>query len=190
MFDIVHSPSLWAIVGLGLLLLALFATWLAVAHAIFAAYFGQEPTALGAFVRRCPPHRKVKAPSSSATLSASIALVAFSISVVSFPLLLDRHVGMSVAIITPIRTISGTPDHGFVGLLRGRPAGNWRPAVFIGLAVVMPVLAIRPGTYRKASSRIPVRGSSTGTPKGKRYAADFPVALFTPWGRIFSLVLV
>lgn len=33
-FDIVHSPSLWSIVALGLLLLAIFGVWLAVAHGL------------------------------------------------------------------------------------------------------------------------------------------------------------
>src|SRR6478735_2755392 len=38
-FDIIHSPSIWAIAALGLLLLAIFAIWLAVANAIYLAIF-------------------------------------------------------------------------------------------------------------------------------------------------------
>ena len=43
-FDIMHSPSIWAIAALGLLLLVLFAIWLAVANAIYVANFGLPHT--------------------------------------------------------------------------------------------------------------------------------------------------
>src|SRR5262249_10417575 len=36
-FDIIHSPSIWSIAAVGLLLLAIFAVWLAVANAIYVA---------------------------------------------------------------------------------------------------------------------------------------------------------
>src|ERR1019366_7943403 len=39
-FDVVHSPSLGAILALGLLLMAIFLIWLAVAEAIYVAKFG------------------------------------------------------------------------------------------------------------------------------------------------------
>ena len=42
-FDVIHSPSIWPISALGLLLLVLFAIWLAVANAIYVANFGDEP---------------------------------------------------------------------------------------------------------------------------------------------------
>ncbi|CAN0483054.1 unnamed protein product, partial [Phaeothamnion confervicola] len=51
-FDVVHSPSFKSILGLGLLLLAMFIVWIAIAHAIYVAYFGpREPAALGNFLR-------------------------------------------------------------------------------------------------------------------------------------------
>src|SRR5580692_8792595 len=39
-FDVLHSPSLGAIVALGLLLMAIFLIWLAVANAVYIANFG------------------------------------------------------------------------------------------------------------------------------------------------------
>ncbi len=51
-FDVRHSPSFPAIVAVGLLLLAIFGIWLAMAHAIYVATFGyREPVALPAFVQ-------------------------------------------------------------------------------------------------------------------------------------------
>ena len=49
-FDIIHSPSIWALAGLGLLLLAIFGVWLAVANGIYVANFGyRQPTTLAEF---------------------------------------------------------------------------------------------------------------------------------------------
>ena len=47
-FDVLHSPSLAAIVSLGILLTAIFLIWLAVADAIYVANFGYgAPASLG-----------------------------------------------------------------------------------------------------------------------------------------------
>ena len=44
-FDVLHSPSRDAIAALALLLLVIFAIWIAVAQAIYIAYFGYAPAA-------------------------------------------------------------------------------------------------------------------------------------------------
>jgi uncharacterized membrane protein len=114
------------------------------------------------------------------------ALVAFSISVVSFPLLLDRHVGMSVAIITSIRTILRNPvTMASWGLLVAGLLAIGALPFLIGLAVVMPVLGHSTWhLYRKVIEPDPgARPEYRPRPKGKRYAADFPVALFIPSSR-------
>src|ERR1700723_1296504 len=47
-FDVLHSPSLGAIVAMGLLLMAIFLIWLAVAHAIYISYFSHPgPASVG-----------------------------------------------------------------------------------------------------------------------------------------------
>src|SRR6266498_654342 len=52
-FDVVHSPSRDAIAALGLLLLVIFAIWIAVAQAIYIASFGYQPAAsIPHFVRQ------------------------------------------------------------------------------------------------------------------------------------------
>ena len=186
-FDIVHSPSLWSIAGLGLLLVAIFATWLAVAHAIYEANFGLEPIALSAFVRRV-----LTTPEGQSLIVVGnavgflFAVLAFALSVVSFPLLLDRHVGTSVAIITSVRAILKNPSAmALWGILVAGLLLIGALPFFIGLAVVMPILGHSTWhLYRK------VVGPDSGSrpeyhprPKGKRYAADFPVALFMPTSR-------
>src|SRR6202167_3969273 len=50
-FDVLHSPSIGAIVAMGLLLTAIFLVWLAVANAIYVANFGYaKPASIGQFV--------------------------------------------------------------------------------------------------------------------------------------------
>src|SRR5271170_5312665 len=50
-FDVLHSPSFGAIVALGLLLMAIFLIWLAVAEGIYIANFGYAPPAsIGQFI--------------------------------------------------------------------------------------------------------------------------------------------
>jgi uncharacterized membrane protein len=184
-FDIVHSPSLWAIAALGLLLLAIFAVWLATAQAIYAANFtDEEPVPLAEFARRVlttPEGRNLIIVGNA--VGFLFAVLAFSLSVVSFPLLLDRNVGVAVAIVTSIRVILRNP----------LPMIMW--AVFVagllvigslpfllGLAVVVPVLGHSTWHLYRAviEPDLRPRPEYHPRPKGRRYAADFPVALFMP----------
>ena len=65
--DVLHSPSLGAIVALGLLLMAIFLIWLAVAEAIYIANFGYTaPASLGQFIRDVFKHRRAGGSSSRA----------------------------------------------------------------------------------------------------------------------------
>jgi uncharacterized membrane protein len=185
-FDIVHSPSLAAIVALGLLLVALFGVWLAVAHALYVANFGEDesPIALAEFVRRVfwtPEGRSLIVAGNA--IGFLFALAAFALSAVSFPLLLDRNVGMAVAIITSVKAILRNPfTMALWGLIvaAGLVIGSL-PFLF-GLAVVMPVLGHSTWhLYRKvvAPDDRP-RPEFHPRPKGERYAADFPSSLFLP----------
>jgi uncharacterized membrane protein len=187
-FDIVHSPSLWSIAALGGLLLAIFAIWLAVANAIYVANFGdQEPTAPIAFIRRVlttPEGQNLIIVGNAVGLL--FAVLAFSLSVVSFPLLLDRHVGVAVAIVTSVRAVLRNPlvmASWGVFVAGGLAIGSL--PFFIGLAVVMPVLGHSTWhLYRKVVEPDPgPRPDFHPRPKGRRYAADFPVSLFVPSDR-------
>jgi uncharacterized membrane protein len=188
-FDIGHSPSLKSIIALGMLLLAIFAVWLAVAHGIYVANFGgdDEPATLGEFIRRVlttqQGHNLIIIGNAVGFL---FAVLAFCLSVVSFPLLLDRNVGMAVAIITSIRAVLRNP--GTMALWAIFVAGllliGSLPFLF-GLAVVIPVLGHSTWhLYRKVIEPDPSpRPEYHPKPKGVRHGADFPVALFMPTSR-------
>jgi uncharacterized membrane protein len=186
-FDVIHSPSIWAIAALGFFLLVIFAVWLAVADAIYAASFGQDPTTAGAFVRRVfttPEGQKLIVVGNA--VGALFAVLAFSLSVVSFPLLLDRNVGVAVAMFTSVKAVLKNPvAMALWGIFVAGALVIGSIPFFIGLAVVMPVLGHSTWhLYRKV-----VEPDSSPRPeyhpkaKGRRSAADFPVALFMPTSR-------
>jgi len=188
-FDIAHSPSLPAITALGLLLFALFAIWLAIAHALYVASFGeyQQPATLAEFARRVlgtqQGHNLILVGNAIGFL---FALVAFALSAVSFPLLLDRNVGMATAIVTSVKAIFKNPfTMALWGLIvvAGLAIGSL-PFLF-GLAVVMPILGHATWhLYRRlvAPNAAP-RPEYNPQPRGERYAADFPSSLFLPLSR-------
>jgi uncharacterized membrane protein len=184
--DIVHSPSFWSIAALGLLLFAIFGVWLAVAHALYLGYFGvdEKPITLAELVRRVlytpEGHRLLV---TGNLIGALFALTSFALSAVSFPLLLDRNVGMATAIATSLRAILKSPlTMALWGLIvaLGLAAGCL-PFLF-GLAVAMPILGHASWhLYRKAVAReAGPRPEFHPKARAPRYAADFPSALFLP----------
>jgi uncharacterized membrane protein len=187
-FDIIHSPSLRPICLLGGLLLVIFTVWLATAHALYEARFGDyEPTTLGEFARRVlfTPRGQDLIIVGNA-VGFLFAALAFALSVVSFPLLLDRNIGVVGAIITSIRTILRNPVVMIVWaiFIAGLLLLGSLP-FFLGLAVVVPVLGHSTWhLYRKVIAPDPSpRPTYRPKAKGRRWAADFPVALFMPTSR-------
>jgi uncharacterized membrane protein len=119
-------------------------------------------------------------------VGAAFAVLAFALSVVSFPLLLDRNVGVGAAIATSAKAILRNPvamvAWGLIvaaGLLIGSLP------VFLGLAVVMPVLGHATWhLYRRVvEPDTGPRPEFHPREKGRRYAADFPSSLFAPISR-------
>jgi len=188
-FDIVHSPSLRAIAALGLILVAIFGVWLAVAHGLYVAHFGEDerPLALGEFVRRVlsTPEGQSLIVTGNA-VGFLFALLAFALSAVSFPLLLDRNVGMAVAIVTSVKAILKNPfTMALWGLIVAFGLALGALPFLFGLAVAMPVLGHSTWhLYRKvvAPDEGP-RPEYHPHPKAERYAADFPSSLFLPLSR-------
>jgi uncharacterized membrane protein len=185
--DVLRSPSFGAMLGLGTLLLALFVTWVATAQAIYVAVFGYEAAAeIPDFVRR------VLTTSQGWWLIVVgcgvgflFAVVALCISVVSFPMMLDRHVGAGEAMVTSLRVAAKNPvtiaAWGFIvaALL---VAGSL--PFFQGLTIVIPLLGHATWhLYRKAVAPDPnLRVIPPRPPRQRRPAADFPANLF-PWRR-------
>ena len=142
-FDVVRSPSFPAIVALGLLLVLIFLVWIAVANAIYVATFGYAPAAsMPQFVERLfnTPEgwRLILIGNGVGFLFALLVLV---ISVVSFPLLLDRPVGPAAAILTSVRAVLKNPLTMLLwGLIVALALIAGSIPLFFGLAVAMPIL--------------------------------------------------
>ena len=187
-FDIIHSPSFRPICLLGGLLLVIFTVWLATAHAIYEARFGDyEPTTLTEFARRVlftPRGQELIVVGNA--VGFLFAALAFTLSVVSFPLLLDRNVGVVAAIITSLRTILRNPVAMIVwGIFVAGLLVLGSLPFFLGLAIVVPVLGHSTWHLYRAVIEPDPSPRPTYHPKakGRRWAADFPVALFMPTSR-------
>src|SRR5580700_3161817 len=109
--DVLRSPSFGAMLGLGTLLLALFVTWVMTAQAIYVAAFGYESAAeIPDFARRV-----LTTPQGwwliivGCGVGFLFAVVALCISVVSFPLMLDRHASAADAMVTSLRVVTQNP---------------------------------------------------------------------------------
>lgn len=187
-FDIIHSPSVWALAALGLFLLAIFGVWLAVAHGIYVANFGyRQPATLTEFANMVlgtpEGHRLIVVGN---VVGFLFAVLAFALSVVSFPLLLDRNVGVPVAIATSIRAIVKNPvTMALWGLIVALGLAIGSLPLFFGLAVVMPVLGHATWhLYRRVvEPDSSPRPEFHPQPRARRYAADFPSSLFAPISR-------
>ena len=97
--------------GLGALLLVIFFVWVATAHAIYVSTFGNAPaSAIPDFVTRVltTPEgwRLIVIGCGVGFLFAAVALC---ISIVSFPLMLDRHADMIDAMLTSLRVVAKNP---------------------------------------------------------------------------------
>jgi uncharacterized membrane protein len=184
-FDVLHSPSRGAIAALGFLMLAIFVFWVAVAEAIYVANFGHEPAAsIPNFVRQVfttPAGWMLIVVGNG--IGLLFALAVLIISVVSFPLLLDRHVGAVEAMLTSVRAVAANPVPMAVwGLIVAGLLVIGSLPFFVGLAVVVPVLGHSTWhLYRKVVEPDPnARHEHLHPPKSDRrhYAAQFPAALF------------
>lgn len=142
-FDVLRAPSFGAIAAIGFLLMALFLVWLAVAQWIYQSLFGVLPPESAAQflhdVMTTPRGWKLILYGNAAGLAFAVA--ALAISVVSFPLLLDRDVGAAVAIMTSLRAVAANPlPMALWGLIVAALLVIGSLPLFVGLAIVMPVL--------------------------------------------------
>src|SRR6266853_5781308 len=142
-FGVRHSASIGGIFALGVLLAVIFFLWVAVSEAIYIANFGYAPAAtIPNFFRQV-----FTTPEGWTLIVVGngvgflFAVVVLMISVVSFPLLLDRNVGAGVAILTSVRVVLRNPVTMAVwGLIIAGLLLIGSLPLFIGLVVVMPVL--------------------------------------------------
>jgi uncharacterized membrane protein len=142
-FAVVKHPSFAAIAALGLMLGAVFVVWLLAAHGIYYATLGPEaPASIGAFFRDTfttgAGWVMIIVGCAVGFLFAALVLAS---SVVSFPLLLDRDVGLPVAVITSLRVTAANPlPIAAWGLIVTAGLVIGSIPLFLGLIVVLPIL--------------------------------------------------
>lgn len=141
--DVFRSPSIGAITRLGLVLLAIFVAWLIAAQTMYAQIMGgAEPASLGEFAEQIATtpagHQMIVVGN---TVGFAFALLVLVISVVSFPMLVDRDVSAGTAVRTSVRAVAANPLTMAVwGLFVALALVVGSLPLFFGLAVVFPVL--------------------------------------------------
>jgi uncharacterized membrane protein len=142
-FAVLRSPAIGSILVLGMVLLALFALWLFAAWFIYLVTLGPDlPISASAFARDVLTTKQGWIMTAVGMgVGFLFALVVLIISVVSFPLLLDRNVGVYRAIATSFRAVRENPAAmaawGLIiagGLLIGAIP------LLVGLAIALPIL--------------------------------------------------
>ncbi len=137
------SPRFGAILVLTLLLAAIFVAWLFAAAGIYAATLGPEsPTSVGEFFREV-----FTTPAGWVMIVAGMgvgflfAVLVLAISAISFPMLLDRDVGLPTAVLTSVRAVIRNPGPMAVwGLVVAAGLVIGSIPLFLGLVVVLPIL--------------------------------------------------
>ncbi len=141
--DVIKSPKFGGILILSLFHVVVFLVWIMSANLIFDATIGPEtPQSVAAFIDEV-----VTTPAGWAMIVIGMAVgFAFSvavlaISVVSFPLLLDRDVSLPTAVVTSVKVALKNPvPIGVWGMIvAGSLALGSLPAL-LGLVLVLPIL--------------------------------------------------
>ena len=185
--EVFQSPSFGAMLGLGTLLLALFVVWIMTAQAIYTAAFGYE-------IAANVPDFATRILTTSqgwwliivgCGVGFLFALVSLCVSVVSFPIMLDRHTGAGEAMVTSLRAVAKNPvPMAAWGLIVALLLVAGSLPFFLGLAVVIPLLGHATWhLYRQViEPELNPQPLPPRAPRVKRPAADFPANLF-PWRR-------
>ena len=158
-FAVFRSPALPSIFALGVGLFAVFAAWIGVADLLYGWLYGPKPPAAA-----LPFLADVLTTGRGWTLIVvgcfagfCFAALALCLSVVSFPLMLDRDVGLVPAVVASLRTARDNPRAvALWGLIVAAALFLGSIPLFIGLAIVMPVLGLATWRlYRRAIERDP-----------------------------------
>ena len=167
-FDVFKAPAIGGIAVLGAMLIGIFLLWLGAAWTIYLNTFGGAPiVSLSQFL-----HDVLSTPGGQMMTVIGVgvgflfALLAMAISLVSFPLLLDRDVGLDTAIRTSIRAVAANPvTVGLWGLIVAVGLVLGSLPLFVGLIVVIPVLGH--ATWHLYRKLVPRDG------EGRRVSAAF-----------------
>ena len=205
-FQFIHSSSFAPILALSIAMMLLYVGWLFMAKFLYVGLFGAHPpVSIADFATQLVTTRRGGALVFYGNAVGFVfAFTALAISVVGFPLLLDKPVSSVTAMITSIRAVTSNPavmavwGVTVVVLLA---AGALLPLV--GLAAVRRFSGMRRGTCTASSSspraaslarahvtrrseRARLRGSSPRSPAENRSTSRASAALTTPSRRARS----
>ena len=142
-FAIFVSPAFLKVAILGCVLVGLFLTWLVAAQAIYVLTLGPLPPESMAQFTHDVLHTKAGWTMIAAGCGVGFvfAVVVLTISVVAFPMLLDRNVSIEIAVRTSILVVTTNPGTMAVwGLVIAALLVAGSIPLLLGLVVVMPVL--------------------------------------------------
>jgi uncharacterized membrane protein len=142
-FDVLKSPASGSIIGMGLVLVGIFLVWLLSANAIFRATLG--PVTMESYGQLL---RATLTTGSGWALiiignlvGLAFAVLVLTISVIAFPLILDRNASVGAAMATSRRAVLANPKTMAIwGLTVALLVAIGSIPLFLGLAVVMPIL--------------------------------------------------
>ncbi len=142
LLDGYRAPASGAVFGLGLVLAVLLVTWMAAAAALTHLLLGPLPADLGAAA-----HALFATPAGWTLMAVGGAIglafgtFAFAISVIAFPLILDRQVDAITAANASRRAVAANPGPmaAWAGIVAGLLVLGALPAM-LGLVVVLPIL--------------------------------------------------
>jgi uncharacterized membrane protein len=140
--EVRNSPAIPAIVAVGCMLLVLFVAWLYVAQGLYLWLYGSEPPeSIGAFLRDVLTTQRgwtlIVLGNGAGFLFAVVVLL----TVITFPLLLERDIGAVAAVQTSAKAVLSNPVPMMLwGLVVAAALVVASLPLFIGLALVVPVL--------------------------------------------------
>jgi uncharacterized membrane protein len=143
MFDVLRSPAILSIIALGVGLLVIFALWLLTARGLFALTMGSSPPA-GAMAML---EEVLGSPRGYVLIlignlvGAGFAVLVLAVSIVAFPMLLDRNVTPGAAVSASWAAFRANWAVLLAwGALVAVLLALGMALLFVGLAVVLPVL--------------------------------------------------
>jgi len=141
--QVMRAPSFGSVLVLGLYQIALFLLWLVAAHLVWAGTLGPAaPEGIGALLAQV---LSTRAGWTMAVLGTGVgfffALAVLATSAISFPMLLDRQVGLPLAVTTSVRVFRRNPEvMATWGLIVAGLLVAGSIPFLLGLVVVLPLL--------------------------------------------------
>ena len=142
-FDFVHSASFAPVLALSIVLVLLYVAWLFMAEFLYFGLFGQDPPISASdFVTQLVTTRRGGALIFyGIPLGFVFAVTALAISVVAFPLVLDRPASAATAVAVSLRAVASNPMVMAVwGVIVAALLAAGTIVFLVGLAAVVPIL--------------------------------------------------